>query len=269
MRVLILSHRDVLAALPPQACAEAMAAVLAAHARGGTYQPLRSVMVPPDAAGFMGLMPCWRGRARRHGRGVRAQDAVHDARQSRARPRRASGHSSRCSTARPACRPRSLTPPRSPLSAPPRSPRSRPACWPAAMRGRSRSSAPGRRRERICRRSQRARLRQDVRLRANQGARRSRGRAGRRNAGGAERRLERRGSGPRRRRGRDGDQRARAGARGAAGSSPAPTSTRSAPALRRRARSTPPPWPRARCSATAASRCATRPVSSSSRWPRA
>ena len=61
MPVLILSHRDVLAALPPQACAEAMAAVLAAHARGETYQPLRSVQVPPDAAGFMGLMPCWRG----------------------------------------------------------------------------------------------------------------------------------------------------------------------------------------------------------------
>src|SRR5215831_4721434 len=62
MPVLILSHRDVLAALPPQACAEAMAAILAAHARGETYQPLRSVQVPPDAAGFMGLMPCWRGQ---------------------------------------------------------------------------------------------------------------------------------------------------------------------------------------------------------------
>jgi ornithine cyclodeaminase/alanine dehydrogenase-like protein (mu-crystallin family) len=61
MRVLILSHRDVLAALAPQACAEAMAAVLAAHGRGETYQPLRSVRVPPDAAGFMGLMPAWRG----------------------------------------------------------------------------------------------------------------------------------------------------------------------------------------------------------------
>lgn len=62
MRVLILSHRDVLAALPPEACAEAMAEVLTEHARGGTYMPLRSVMMPPDAAGFMGLMPAWRGR---------------------------------------------------------------------------------------------------------------------------------------------------------------------------------------------------------------
>jgi len=62
MRVLVLSHRDVLAALSPEACAEAMAAVLAGHARGETFMPLRSVMVPPGAAGFMGLMPGWRGR---------------------------------------------------------------------------------------------------------------------------------------------------------------------------------------------------------------
>jgi ornithine cyclodeaminase/alanine dehydrogenase-like protein (mu-crystallin family) len=63
MRVLVLSHRDVLAALPPRACAEAMTAVLTGHARGETFMPLRSVMMPPDAAGFMGLMPGWsRGR---------------------------------------------------------------------------------------------------------------------------------------------------------------------------------------------------------------
>jgi ornithine cyclodeaminase/alanine dehydrogenase-like protein (mu-crystallin family) len=59
MRVLVLSHRDVLAALRPQPCAEAMAAVLAGHARGETFMPLRSVMMPPDASGFMGLMPGW------------------------------------------------------------------------------------------------------------------------------------------------------------------------------------------------------------------
>jgi ornithine cyclodeaminase/alanine dehydrogenase-like protein (mu-crystallin family) len=64
MRVLILSHRDVVAALPPRACAEAMAAVLAARARGETYQPLRTVMRPPGAAGLMGLMPSWRGAQR-------------------------------------------------------------------------------------------------------------------------------------------------------------------------------------------------------------
>lgn len=61
MRVLVLSHREVLAALPPAACAEAMATVLAEHASGDSYLPLRSVMIPPGAAGFMGLMPGWRG----------------------------------------------------------------------------------------------------------------------------------------------------------------------------------------------------------------
>jgi ornithine cyclodeaminase/alanine dehydrogenase-like protein (mu-crystallin family) len=59
MRVLVLSHRDVVAALRPRPCAEAMAAVLAGHARGETFMPLRSVMMPPDAPGFMGLMPGW------------------------------------------------------------------------------------------------------------------------------------------------------------------------------------------------------------------
>jgi ornithine cyclodeaminase len=59
--VLILSHMDVLAALPADECAEAMEAVLAAHARGEAFMPLRSVMMPPGAAGFMGLMPAWRG----------------------------------------------------------------------------------------------------------------------------------------------------------------------------------------------------------------
>jgi ornithine cyclodeaminase/alanine dehydrogenase-like protein (mu-crystallin family) len=69
MRVLVLSHRDVLAALPPQQCADAMAAVLAGHARGETFMPLRSVMMPPDAPGFMGLMPGW---SRGHGDGTAA-----------------------------------------------------------------------------------------------------------------------------------------------------------------------------------------------------
>jgi ornithine cyclodeaminase/alanine dehydrogenase-like protein (mu-crystallin family) len=61
MQVLVLSHGDVVGALQPAECAEAMAAVLKAHARGETYMPLRSVLMPPQAAGFMGLMPAWRG----------------------------------------------------------------------------------------------------------------------------------------------------------------------------------------------------------------
>jgi ornithine cyclodeaminase/alanine dehydrogenase-like protein (mu-crystallin family) len=64
MRVLVLSHEDVVRALPPGECADAMAAVLAAHARGEAFMPLRSVMMPPGADGFMGLMPAWRGGER-------------------------------------------------------------------------------------------------------------------------------------------------------------------------------------------------------------
>jgi ornithine cyclodeaminase/alanine dehydrogenase-like protein (mu-crystallin family) len=63
MHVLMLSYGDVRQALPPGECAEAMASVLTAHARGESYMPLRSVMAAPGAAGFMGLMPAWRGGA--------------------------------------------------------------------------------------------------------------------------------------------------------------------------------------------------------------
>ena len=59
--MLFLSHKDVIAALDPGECADAMAGVLAAHARGETFMPLRSIMAPPEAAGFLGLMPGWRG----------------------------------------------------------------------------------------------------------------------------------------------------------------------------------------------------------------
>ncbi|MGN6866777.1 MAG: ornithine cyclodeaminase family protein [Solirubrobacteraceae bacterium] len=59
--MLILGHADVLAALSPEDCADAMVEVLAAHARGEALMPLRS-MVPFDgAAGFIATMPAWRG----------------------------------------------------------------------------------------------------------------------------------------------------------------------------------------------------------------
>jgi ornithine cyclodeaminase/alanine dehydrogenase-like protein (mu-crystallin family) len=61
---LILGHKDLAQALPMDECIEAMAAVLAANARGETHQPLRSVSVPPASEGFMGLMPAHRGGAR-------------------------------------------------------------------------------------------------------------------------------------------------------------------------------------------------------------
>lgn len=55
----MLNHQDVLSALPPAACAEAMAAGLAARARGEAAMPLRTVWGPPGAPGLMGLMPAW------------------------------------------------------------------------------------------------------------------------------------------------------------------------------------------------------------------
>jgi ornithine cyclodeaminase len=60
---LVLGHAEIVRALPMDACIEAMAAVFTAHARGELHQPLRSVDVPPQANGFMGLMPAYRGGA--------------------------------------------------------------------------------------------------------------------------------------------------------------------------------------------------------------
>lgn len=61
--MLVLSHDDVVAALPPEDCAAAMAEVLAARARGESFMPLRTMMNPPQAPGILGLMPAWRGEA--------------------------------------------------------------------------------------------------------------------------------------------------------------------------------------------------------------
>src|SRR4051794_27017883 len=61
---LVLGHADIARALPLPECIEAMAAVLAAQARGEVFQPLRSVSIPPGSPGFMGLMPAHRGGAR-------------------------------------------------------------------------------------------------------------------------------------------------------------------------------------------------------------
>src|SRR5690242_7824100 len=61
--VLVLSGADVRRVLAPHECAEAMAAVLAARARGEAFMPLRSVMLAPEAPGLMGLMPAWSAEA--------------------------------------------------------------------------------------------------------------------------------------------------------------------------------------------------------------
>jgi len=60
VRLLVLSGEGVRAALGHRACADAMADVLAARARGEVYQPLRSVLRPEGAAGLMALMPSYR-----------------------------------------------------------------------------------------------------------------------------------------------------------------------------------------------------------------
>jgi ornithine cyclodeaminase/alanine dehydrogenase-like protein (mu-crystallin family) len=63
MRVLTLSNADIHASLSPEVCEQAMAAALAARARGDAFNPLRTVTAPPGAEGFMGLMPAYASSA--------------------------------------------------------------------------------------------------------------------------------------------------------------------------------------------------------------
>jgi ornithine cyclodeaminase/alanine dehydrogenase-like protein (mu-crystallin family) len=59
--VLVLSYDEVARLLPMDECIEVMEEALAALARGEMYLPLRFVVMPPHAAGFIGLMPAYRG----------------------------------------------------------------------------------------------------------------------------------------------------------------------------------------------------------------
>ena len=76
MSVLILNHDDVHAALEPEECERAMAAVLTAHGRGEAYFPLRSVMIAPGAPGLMGLMPAYSAGTADGDEGVFALKAI-------------------------------------------------------------------------------------------------------------------------------------------------------------------------------------------------
>jgi ornithine cyclodeaminase/alanine dehydrogenase-like protein (mu-crystallin family) len=58
--ILVLSEADVERLLPMEECIEVMAEALASLARGELYQPLRSVVRPPEGAGLIGLMPAHR-----------------------------------------------------------------------------------------------------------------------------------------------------------------------------------------------------------------
>jgi ornithine cyclodeaminase/alanine dehydrogenase-like protein (mu-crystallin family) len=62
--MLVLGYDDVARLLPMEECIEVMEEALAALARGEMYLPLRFVVRPPGADGFMGLMPSYRGGER-------------------------------------------------------------------------------------------------------------------------------------------------------------------------------------------------------------
>jgi ornithine cyclodeaminase/alanine dehydrogenase-like protein (mu-crystallin family) len=62
--VLILNEREVESLLDMDECIAAMEEALAALARGEVFNPLRSMVRTPDAPGFLGLMPAWRGGAK-------------------------------------------------------------------------------------------------------------------------------------------------------------------------------------------------------------
>ena len=59
MKILVLAARDVHELLGYRECADVMRQALTDLARGQIQQPLRTVVRPRDAAGFMGLMPAY------------------------------------------------------------------------------------------------------------------------------------------------------------------------------------------------------------------
>src|SRR6185295_6692521 len=60
MKVLVLDNRQIGELLPMTECIELMADALSALARGEVYQPLRTIIRPPDARGLLGLMSTYR-----------------------------------------------------------------------------------------------------------------------------------------------------------------------------------------------------------------
>src|ERR1700686_2654441 len=64
MNLLILSEHEVERLLTFPECIDVMADALSALARGEVHQPLRSIVRPPGAPGFLGLMPAYRGGTR-------------------------------------------------------------------------------------------------------------------------------------------------------------------------------------------------------------
>jgi len=60
MKILVLDNRQIRELLPMTECIELMADALSALARGEVYQPLRTIIRPPEARGLLGLMPAYR-----------------------------------------------------------------------------------------------------------------------------------------------------------------------------------------------------------------
>lgn len=60
MKIVILDSTQIRELLPMQECIELMADALAALARGEIFQPLRTIIRPPQARGLLGLMPAYR-----------------------------------------------------------------------------------------------------------------------------------------------------------------------------------------------------------------
>jgi ornithine cyclodeaminase len=59
MKTLVVSQAEVLELLPIKDCIAVMREALLALANGNAYQPLRTIIRPPDAQGVMGLMPSY------------------------------------------------------------------------------------------------------------------------------------------------------------------------------------------------------------------
>ncbi|HJU91952.1 MAG TPA: ornithine cyclodeaminase family protein [Pyrinomonadaceae bacterium] len=64
MKILILDSRQIQQLLPVVDCIELMADALSALARDEVYQPLRTIVRPPNARGLLGLMPAYRSGER-------------------------------------------------------------------------------------------------------------------------------------------------------------------------------------------------------------
>src|SRR5829696_6211149 len=60
MKILVLNAAQIEELLPMAECIELMADALSALARNEVYQPLRTIVRPPNAGGLLGLMPAYR-----------------------------------------------------------------------------------------------------------------------------------------------------------------------------------------------------------------